>query len=205
MSGENGFFIPPPNEFQKDIDFNDARSPFMVVQQTNLLLGLYYNGLVFNERPAREYLGEYSMDYIDHAIEGADTLYDRVGNIRNITLEASEAAHHAFVIFSFMRDTVTSPFFPVGFSSQGMLKGPSTKGEFTKRVRELKGGIANITSGVTEHRRTLEAYPPIFRVFKFFEVGSGIEFRHPGAQRRQTPIQSKEFNTLLGDLHIELD
>ncbi len=205
MNEKGEFYLPNRTEFQSVITYKDAsKSPPLVVRHTHNLLGLFYQGVNVNPQPAQDYLRSHSLDYFNSAIEGSSSLYDRFGALKEVELEAREAAHHALVVFSFMRERAKSQFFPVGFSSKGILRAPATHREYIRRMRELQAGIAQVATGMVHPRTILETNPALFRVFKFFEVGSELEIKLTESEEKQKKMQTEQLNELLGDSQIDL-
>lgn len=186
-------------EFQPVIGYREIeKSPPLVVRQTYTLLGLYYQGAIRNPQPARDYLHDYTLEYLKAAKEGSYNLYDQIGQLalQEIDLEIREAAHHAFVILAHLPDRSSSPYLPKGFSRRGMLRAPTTLNQFLARIRGLKVGIWQIAEGEVEPYATLEAYPPILRVFKFFEVGSSLPVRLTDDEKKQEQLEREKLSDL---------
>lgn len=175
---EKGFSLPHRTEFQPVIGYREIeKSPPFVVRQTHTLLGLYYQGAIRNPEPARDYLQDYTLGYLKAAEVGSSILYDQLDQftVQETDLETREAAHHAFIVLAHLPDKARSPFLPKGFSRRGMLKAPATREEFLAKITELKVCIWQVVIGEVAPRTTLEAYPPILRTFKFFEVGTNYQ------------------------------
>lgn len=206
-NAEKDFFVSNQAEFQSVIGYEEVeKSPPLVVRQTNTLLELYYQGAIWNPKPAKDYLHDYTLGYLRAAEEGSAVLYDRIGRLtaQDTDLETREAASHAFVILTCLPDRAKSPFLPKGFSRRGMLKAPETRNQFLARIRELKVGIWQIAEGKVKPYATLEAYPPLLKVFKFFEVGSELPVKLTEDKKRQEQIEREKFNDLLGGVDIAI-
>ncbi|MDO8638767.1 MAG: hypothetical protein Q7R43_04275 [Candidatus Daviesbacteria bacterium] len=204
MSGqENGFFTLYNDTFQPVVGYKETeKSPLLVVRQTHTLLELYYRGAISNPKPAKDYLHDYTLGYLKSAEEGSGAYYDRFGQftVKDVDLEAREAAGHALVVLSCLPDQTKSPFLPKGFSRRGMLKAPETHDQFLKRMKELKIGIWDVVEGHVEPNATLEAYPKTLRVFKFFEVGSRLPINLTESEKKIAIIEREKFNDLLGGI-----
>lgn len=204
---ENGFCLPHHEEFQSVIGYREIeKSPPLVARQTHTLLGLYSQGAIRNPRPARDYLEDYTLEYLKAAEAGSGILYDQTGNLKpqEIDLETREAASHAFVVLAHLPDKATSPFLPLGFSRKGMLAAPTTKEQFLARIKELKIGLWQIADGNLSPHATLEAYPSLLRVCKFFEVGNGLLVRLTDDEIKQEGSERERFNDLLGGIDTSL-
>lgn len=195
------------SEFQPVIGYREIeKSPPLVARQTHTLLGLYYQGAIRNPEPARDYLQDYTLGYLTAAEEGSGMLYDQTGQfiVQEIDLETREAASHAFVVLAYLPDRATSPFLPSGFSRRGMLAAPTTQKQFLTRIKELKIGLWQIADGNINPHTILEAYPPILRVWKFFEVGSGLPIRLTDDEREQEQLGRERLNALLGGIDTSI-
>lgn len=195
------------SEFQSVIGYRESEaSPFVVVRQTNTLLGLFNQGAIRRPKLAKDYFCAYTFNYLKAAEEGSDGLYDADGCfIKDIDLEVREAAHHAFVVFTWMHDRAKSPFLPKGFSRRGMLAAPITHHQFLERIKELKVGIWNVVEGEVAPHATLEAYPPLLRVFNFFKVGSKLPIRFTISEKKQLEMEREKMNDLLGGIDTSLE
>lgn len=199
---ERGFFVPHA-EFQAVIGYRDVeKSPPLVVRQTNTLLGLYHSGVIRNPGLAKDYFHDYTLDYLKAAEEGSSALYYSIDE--GIDPEIREAAGHAYVVFSQLPDRSSSYYHPKGFSRVGALRPPSSQRQYLSRIRELGLGIWQVVDGQVEPNATLEAYPPILRTFKFFEVGGNLPIRLTPDERKQEQIDREKFNDFLGGIDISL-
>lgn len=203
---EKDFFTPNRANFQPVIGYREIeKSPPLVVRQTNALLGLYYHGAIRNPKPAKDYLHDYTLGYLKAAEEGSAVVYDRVGHAAlDIDLETREAARFALVVLACLPDRAKSPFLPKGFSRRGMLRAPETQDQFLARIKELKVGIWQIVEGNVEAYTTLETYPPVLRVFKFFEVGSDLPVKLTDDEKKQEQLEREKFNDLLGGIDTSI-
>ncbi|GEM_PF-1804525 len=204
---EKGFSLPHPTEFQPVIGYREIeKSPPLVVRQTHTLLGLFHQGAIRNPEPARDYLQDYTLGYLKAAEVGSDILYDQLDqfNVQEIDLETREAASHAFIVLAHLPDKATSPFLPKGFSRRGMLKAPTTREEFLAKITELKVCIWQVVVGEVAPRATLEAYPPILRTFKFFEVGNELPVKLTDEEIKQEKLERERFNDFLGGVNTSI-
>ena len=85
-----------------------------------------------------------------------------------------------------------------------MLRAPSTKKQFLKRVRELKVTLWQVVDGGMDSHATLETYPPFLRTFNFFEVGSRLPIQSAPDQREQDKLAKDKFDELLSGIDISL-
>lgn len=201
---EKGFFVPRQPGFQSVIGYKEIeKSPPVVVSQTYALLELYYLGIIQNtirnSQPAKNYLRNYTLDYLKAAEEGSYALYDRIKgqSVQEIDLETREAAHYAFVVFAYLPDKAGSHYLAKGFSRKGMLKAPTTQRQFLTRIRELRVGIWQVVKGEVKPHTTLEAYPSVLRTFKFFEVGNKLPVKLTDDEKEQEALEREKINKLL--------
>lgn len=206
---EKDFSVSHQPEFQPVIGYKEIeKSPFFVVRQTYTLLGLYYRGVfqeaIRNSKPAKDYLHNYTLGYLEAAEEGSSSLYNQIGGIvtPDIDLETRGAAHHAFVVFAYLPDKARSPYLAKGFSRKGMLKAPTTQRQFLTRIKELIFGIQQVVAGKVKPHVTLEAYPPLLRTFKFFEVGNELPVKLTDDEREQEELEREKINKLLDGIDI---
>lgn len=206
---EKVFPLPHHTEFQPVIGYKEIeKSPFFVVRQTYTLLGLYYQGVfqeaIRNSKLAEDYLHDYTLGYLEAAEEGSSTLYNQIGGIvtPDIDLETRGAAHYAFVVFAYLPDKARSPYLTKGFSRKGMLKAPTTQRQFVTRIRELRVSIQQVVKGKVKPHITLEAYPPLLRTFKFFEVGNELPVKLTDDEREQKELEREKINKLLDGIDI---
>jgi len=207
---EKDFFVPHQSEFQPVIGYREMeKSPHFVVRQTHTLLGLYYQGVIRNSgnsKPAKDYLHDFTLGYLEAAEEGSSTLCNQIGEIitSDIDLETREAAHYAFVVFAYLPDKARSPYLAKGFSRKGMLKAPTTQRQFLTRIKELRVVIQQVVAGEVKPHTTLEARPPVLRTFKFFEVGNELPVKLTNDEKKQEQLEREKFNDLLGGIDISL-
>lgn len=206
---EKDFFVPHQPGFQSIIGYKDIeKSPSFVVSQTHALLRFFYQGIIQkmirNSKLAEAYLHDYTLGYLEAAEEGSSTLYNQIGGVvtPDIDLETREAAHYAFVVMANLPDMAKSPYLAKGFSKKGMLKAPTTQRQFVTRIRELRVSIQQVVAGKVKPHVTLEAYPPVLRTFKFFEVGNELPVKLTDDERKQEMIERERFNDLLGGIDI---
>lgn len=200
-------FLVPKSKFQSVIGYKEPeKSPPLIVRQTHTLLSLYYQGAIRNSAPAREYLHDYTLGYLIEAEAGAGACYDRIKghSVYEVELETREAADHAVIIMSLLPDRAGSSYHPKGFSKEGSLKTPSTLNQFLERIKELKIGVWLVIAGEVESRATLEAYPPLLRTFKFFEVGNELPIKLTDNEKKQELMEREKFNDLLSGIDISL-
>lgn len=88
-----------------------------------------------------------------------------------------------------------SPYLAKGFSRKGMLKAPTTQRQFVTRIKELRVSIQHVT---------LEAYPPLLRTFKFFEVGNELPVKLTDDEREQEELEREKINKLLDGIDISI-
>ncbi|MBI2019234.1 hypothetical protein HYS95_01015 [Candidatus Daviesbacteria bacterium] len=204
---ERDLFVPNKFNFQSVIGYREVeKSPPVVVRQTHTLLGLYYQGVIRNSEPAQEYLHDYTLGYLKAAADGAPAYYEQIKgqSVHEVDLETREATDYAAVIMSFLPDKAKSAIYPQGFSKKGSLKPPATLEEFLERIKELRIGVWLVVVGDVEPRTTLEAYPPLLRTFKFFEVGNRLPVKLTDDERKQETLEREKFNDLLGEIDISL-
>lgn len=206
---EKGFFVPHQPAFQPVIGYKDIeKSPSFVVSQTHALLRFFYQGIIQemirNSKPAEDYLHDYTLGYLKAAEEGSSTLYNQIGGVvtPDIDLETREAAHYAFVVMANLPDMAKSPYLAKGFSRKGMLKAPTTQRQFLARIKELIFGIQQVVAGKVKPHVTLEAYPPLLRTFKFFEVGNELPVKLTDDEREQEELEREKINKLLDGIDI---
>jgi hypothetical protein len=206
MSPERKIIRPEPHEFQRVIKYKEfAKSPTMIVKQTNMLLELLYNGALVKTDYAKDYIHDYSFLYVRKAEEGADTIYDKKGEVSSdLNLETTETAHHAFVVFAHLPDKMTSNFLPDGFSRKGMVRAPETKDEFMGRLEELKVGLWQVLDGGVVAKATLEAHPRLLRTYGFFSVGSKLPIRESESEQKKLQMEKEKFEELIKDVKISL-
>ncbi len=172
------------NNFQPHIGYRDfERSPFVVTTQTFELLELHNLGIISNFSAGRDYLKDFTADYIRKAEDNCDLIFDRSGkHIDNTDVELREAVVHAYTVFSWLPDMTAIPAVDVlkdGFARNGMLKSPLERDEFKIRTRELKIELAKIAFGTTGLNRYSELGMSFFRTYTFFKVAA---FLNPGRQ-----------------------
>lgn len=192
------------------------RQPQVVITQTDSLLQLYQTGNIRDTDPARTYLHDYTLAFLQDAQKGADRVYTKMKpDIRPEFIELNEAADYANVVFSWMHDRAHSRFLPMGFSRKGMLEAPIDKQVFIKRLDEMKIELGLVVSGLQRSHRFLEAYPSSLRMRKFFEVGSSLPLHFPDdgrinqemveeTRRKEIEQARKGFDQLMGDVKIDL-
>lgn len=129
------------------------RSPFVVTAQTCRLLRLYWKGILSNFKYGRDYLLEYTFPYLVQAGKSCDALFDTYGAYNgNADPESREAAHHAFVIFSWMHEVTgarATKALESGYSRGGILRAPRNKPEFIFRLREIQAELSLVAHGYT--------------------------------------------------------
>lgn len=191
-SPEGEMYSSAKREFQPVIKREDiASSPFAIVRQTYSLLELLYHGPMPDPDPARNYLQKYTLTYLKNAQEGMDTIYNNKGTVyKDWRPNISEAAHHAFIVFAFLPDRMTSRFLPNGFSRKGMLRAPETKEEFNDRLDEIKVGISQVVDGRIESQPTLFAHPRLLRTYGFFNVGSRLPIKVPADENKKQKMEN---------------
>lgn len=116
--------IPPHtnhmSEFQPVVGCREFEaSPFVVVKQTNTLLGLFNQGAIRKPELAKDYFHDYTFNYLKAAEEGSGALYDAEGILlQDVDLEVREAAHHTFVVFAWMHQIANHLFYPRDFQEE---------------------------------------------------------------------------------------
>lgn len=206
LDPEKGIIVPYRREVISYDESRDwSRKPMTVVRQTNTILDLVAHDLP-NLEPARDYLRDYTLGYLEDAGEGSDELFDPQGIIReDIDVEVREAAGHAFTVFGHLPDMTTSPFFPTGFIRRaGWLKAPETREQFLKRLRELKINIWRLAMREVEPGVIFESQAPLFRTVSFFKVGSELPIKLSDSERVQDQLEREKFNDFLGGMNVDI-
>ncbi|MDO8638441.1 MAG: hypothetical protein Q7R43_02610 [Candidatus Daviesbacteria bacterium] len=167
------------NNFQSAVGYREiAKSPFVVTFQTHELLGLYQKGIIPNFSLGRDYLKDFTLDYIKNAESNCASIFDRNGNLAtDVDVESREAVAHAYTIFSWLPDMTALPAVTVlkdGLSRKGMLKPPLSREEFLARTKELKIELAKIAFGTTLPHHRPKIGDPLFKTQVFFRVAASF-------------------------------
>src|SRR3989344_6749515 len=194
------------SRFQAIPKYDDVeRIPKTIISQTDSLLGIYSNGTIWQPDLAREYLHDYTLEFLKSAEQGADRVFTKDQNvIDSLPLEANEAADYTYVIFAWMHQFATSKYLPNGFSRRGMLQAPATKRQFVQRTNEIKKELGLIVAGLGNKDLPLETRPSSLRAHSFFHVGNIIPFKFPETNEEYINYEKDKFNRLLGDTIIDL-
>lgn len=210
--------IPPQDKFEPFQAIARDGSPVQVATQTGIILDLLFNNRVANPRPAREYLGDVTMPYLQQARDGIDDYFSRryppielrrsreqllmegyaqmIPSIPEIPIpepETREATDHVAAVFAHMHDVIKIRELPMGFSKRGMLGYPLGRRAFALRVIELQHVTDAIRRGQANMHRADALHTPEFRTYAFFKTAALLPEKFPQSEKEQA--QEMQFLT----------
>lgn len=171
---EKRIFIPEGITPEPFTDLKTERSPFLVTNQTYILLKLFSHGSIPPPgiSVVKYYLEDHTLDYLNQTKEGIDILFDEGYALGVLSPEAREASSHAFAVMASVPDFLSSRSKKYIFSRMGMFRAPETVKEYLERVSEMEEQIGKIIAGVTQPEKTGKMDFSFIRTYVFFKVAS---------------------------------
>lgn len=191
------------NSLQSITHLTSERSPLVVAAQTSdLLEQLSYGDVRLG--PAREYLHEFTIPYLESAAQSSSILFDDDAlRSEEFDPDSEMAARHAYVVMAWMSEIVKSPQLPMGFSRQGMLRAPSTKRDFIWRISELEE-VLDLISTVHNALRTPDKNQSKIRTINYFGTAGSLKLHLPPTQRESAETERQNLENLLAEVNINL-
>lgn len=175
-------------------------SPFSIGRHTAQFLEKINYGLILGQS-ANHYFHEVTIPlYLEKAKVGSEVPFLREAfQADEIEPDNQFAARHAFVVFAWSHETVTSRFLPMGFSRRGMLAAPTTQEEYLRRIDDL---ISYLDKASTQQNRVSIKRPLdstlVLQATAFFKTAGILKMdKLPNAEKEQ-------FESILGDTPVDL-
>lgn len=153
-------------------------TPKAIVSETMNMMGGVFVGAITPEL-SRDYVQFYTFPFLRKAANGAGSIFDRKLLFRDTTNpEINEAADFTNVVFAWMHHYARSKYLPNGFSRRGVLRAPSSRGEFIGRIVEIGQTLPDMLDGKFRGSN-LWNNTEALRTLTFFEVGRIIPLKLP--------------------------